>query len=132
MDIRLKPDSTRIRTPRGSVKPDSADTGLTHCGDGDDAIRQFVNSSIRQFVNSSIGSLYNPSPDAEEVRVGEATAIQCCLGAAETFGRHGAGLLEAIQRRVGRFPCGGVLARCLAEMSRFAFDIENVIDNLER
>jgi hypothetical protein len=41
------------------------------------------------------------------------------------------GAVDAEQRRVGRLVGGGVLPRRLAELMRRAFDVEDVVDDLE-
>ena len=49
----------------------------------------------------------------------------------DSFGRQGSRAIQAVEGGLGRLSRGGILAGRLAEVGRVAFDIENVVDDLE-
>ena len=59
-------------------------------------------------------------------------AARSALRAVETFGRHAARCLEAVQRRAGRLSRGGILTRRLTEYRSLTLDVENIVDDLKR
>ena len=73
-----------------------------------------------------------PSPHSRQPAVGEAALVERCLGSVQAVGRHRARALESEERGVRRLVALCVFARSLAECGRFALDIKDVVDDLER
>src|SRR5688500_20129709 len=80
----------------------------------------------------SVSSLNDPPSDAEQPGVGQASTVQRLGRASNTRVRHGSGLVNPVQRRVGGFARRRVLARALAELRRIALHVEDVVHDLER
>ena len=70
--------------------------------------------------------------DRAEPALGQAGLVERAVRACQAIGRERTGAIEAEQRRVGRLPAGGVLARGLAERRGIALDVEDVVDDLKR